>query len=49
VLVRRADYAAAHNTRESTVKQALLRAQWMLLAFAPIVIEFAHPLGKRWF
>ena len=31
------------------VKQALLRAQWMLLAFAPIVIEFAHPFGKRWF
>jgi hypothetical protein len=47
----RAEYAAAaeKHKKESSVKQALLRAQWMLLAFAPIAIHFLTPLGKRWF
>jgi hypothetical protein len=49
VLSRRAECAATETAKESMVKQALLRAQWTLLAFAPIAIHFLHPLGKRWF
>jgi hypothetical protein len=31
------------------VKQALLRAQWLVLAFAPVVLTLVHTMGKRWF
>ncbi len=34
--------------KESAVKQTLLRVQWTLSAFAPVVIGIIHH-GKRWF
>ena len=40
--------AAEKYAKESTVKQALLRAQWLVLAFAPIVLTLVHGMGKRW-
>jgi hypothetical protein len=40
--------AREHGTKESAVKAALRRAQWTLYALAPVLLVFAHSMGKRW-